>query len=125
MVALAVGGAIWLGAWTFAILIVVMAVALAVLAFRRPRVIRYSLTDGGILIGNKTYLYSDFRAFGILQEGAFFTMVLIPVKRFGPAINVYFAQEQGEQIVDIVGEHLPMEDVHPDVIDTVMRRLRF
>jgi hypothetical protein len=120
-----VGIAVWLAAWTFVALILVMAVAVGVFAFRPPHTVRYTLTHDGIIIGDKTFNYSDFRAFGILEDGAFFTMTLIPIKRFAPALSVYFAEDHGEQIVDIVGDHLPMEDVKPDFIDTIVRRLRF
>jgi hypothetical protein len=119
------GIAVWLAAWTFVALILVMAIAVGVFAFRPPHTMHYTLTHDGILIGDKVFNYSDFRAFGILQDGAFFTMSLIPIKRFAPALSVYFAEDHGEQIVDIVGDHLPMEDIKPDIIDSLMRRLRF
>ncbi|HVI69685.1 MAG TPA: hypothetical protein VM581_04485 [Magnetospirillaceae bacterium] len=125
VVVLLLGLAIWFAAWTFAILIVVMAVAMAIFAFRPPHVLHYVLNDDGVQINNQTFAYNDFRAFGILQDGAFFTLTLIPIKRFSPALSVYFAEDHGEQIVDIVSAHLPMEHIEPDVIDTLMRRLRF
>lgn len=117
--------AIWLQVWTFVVLVVVMAIAMGYFAFRKPHIMQYRLTDDGIQINGKIYSYNDFRAFGILQDGAFFTMTLIPVKRLSPALSVYFAQGDGEQIVDIVGRHLPMENIKPDPLDTLMRRLRF
>lgn len=119
------GIAIWLSAWTFAILIVVMAIAMAIFAFRPPRILHYVLNDNGVQINNQNFVYSDFRAFGVLQDGAFFTLTFIPVKRFSPALSVYFAEDHGEQIVDLVGNHLPMEHIEPDFIDTLMRRLHF
>lgn len=119
------GVAIWLHEWTFAILVVVMGVAMGVFAFRPPRVLHYTLTDQGIQIADKLYPYKDYRAFGVLEDGAFYTMEFIPVKRFAPALSIYFDEEDGEDIVDIVGEHLPMEKVNLDLIDAVMRRLRF
>lgn len=125
IVAIFLGVAIWLQVWTFALLILVMAIAMGIFAFRKPHVLRYTLNDQGVQVGDKVFHYSDFRAFGVLEDGAFFTMTLIPIKRFSPAINVYFAEEQGEDIVDIVSEHLPMEHIEPDVIDRIMRRLRF
>lgn len=119
------GVAIWLHEWTFAILVVVMGVAMGVFAFRPPRTLHYTLTEQGVQIADKLYPYKDYRAFGVLQDGAFFTMEFIPVKRFAPALSIYFAEEDGEDIVDIVGDHLPMEKVELDLIDAIMRRLRF
>lgn len=125
VVLLAAGIAVWFGAWTFVVLILVMGVAFGVFAFRRPHTLTYSLTNEGIHIADKMYPYSDFRAFGILEDGAFYTMTFIPVRRFSPALSVYFAEADGEKIVDIVGDHLPMQDIQPDAIDNFMRRLRF
>jgi hypothetical protein len=42
-----------------------------------------------------------------------------------PAVSMYFAEEDGEKIVDILGARLPMEELHLDAIDRLMRRLRF
>lgn len=119
------GIAIWLHEWTFAILVVVMGIAMGVFAFRPPRVLHYTLTEQGVHIGDKLYPYKDYRAFGVLEDGAFYTMEFIPVKRFAPALSIYFAEDDGEDIVDIVGEHLPMEKVELDLIDSIMHRLRF
>jgi hypothetical protein len=112
-------------AWTFVILVVVMAVAIGVFATRPPRTLHYALTNTGIQIENSGYHYSDFRAFGIINDGALYSIMLIPVKRFMPAVNIYFAEADGEKIVDILGSRLPMEELHLDAIDQLMRRLRF
>ena len=112
-------------AWTFVVLVVVMAIAIGVFATRPPRTLHYSLTDSGIQIEDSGYHYGDFRAFGIINDGALYSIMLIPVKRFMPAVNIYFAEEDGEKIVDILGARLPMEELHLDAIDQLMRRLRF
>ena len=117
--------AIWLQAWTFVALIVVMAVAMASFAFRQPRVVRYNLTHQGLEIGNRLYGFSDFKSFGVRPEEAFFVALLMPVKRFMPAITIYFAESDGEKIVDILGAHLPMEELQPDLVENFMRRLHF
>lgn len=111
--------------WTFTALILVMAASVAVYARRPPRTLDYSLSLHGLQVNEKAYSLSDFRAFGIIQEGPLYSVVLIPVKRFMPSVNVYFPQEQGEQIVDLLGATIPMETVEPDAIDTLVRKLRF
>ena len=50
--------------------------------------------------------------------------MLIPRKRFGARVTVYFPEAQGEQIVDMFGERLPMEQVKLDVLDKLVRFLR-
>jgi hypothetical protein len=50
--------------------------------------------------------------------------MLIPTKRFSPGLSVYFPEEAGERIVDILGTRLPMETLKLDAIDIIVRRLR-
>lgn len=108
----------------FTALIVVMAVALGVYTQRPPRVIKYTISKEGLQIGNKTHLFSEYRAFGIIQDGGIFAAKLLPTARFGQEITLYFTENEGEKIVDLLGAFLPMEDLHLDVIDTLLRRLR-
>jgi hypothetical protein len=125
IVLVGVGVSIWLQAWTFTALVVAMAIAMGVFAFRPPKVKHYTLTHQGLNVDGKMYNLTDFRAFGVLAEEAFYSALLIPVKRFMPAVTMYFAQEDGEKIVDILGSHLPLEDIQADPIDVLMRRLHF
>lgn len=119
------GLSIWLQAWTFTVLIVVMVAAIFFMAVRPPRVLHYQLSGSGLSIGENHYAFRDFRAFGIVREDALYYITLIPVKRFMPAIDVYFPQEHGEQIVDAFGGQIPMQTVKPDFIDNLMHKLRF
>ena len=50
---------------------------------------------------------------------------MLPVKRFAPSVNVYFPPENGEQIVDVFGAVLPMEEVKQDFIDRLSEKLHF
>ena len=120
-----IGLSIWLQAWTFTALVVVMVVAIVFLAKRPPQVMHYQLTTSGLQINDNHYAFRDFRAFGVVQDEAMYYVSLIPIKRFMPAIEVYFPQEHGEQIVDLLGAHIPMQTIKPDAVDRVMRRLRF
>lgn len=110
--------------YTFALLIVVMAVAIGIYTRRPPRVVHYSLTGKGLFTGEQFHPFSEFRAFGILKDGPLFSVMLLPTKRFSPATNVYFSENQGEEIVDILGSFLPMEELHLDWVDNLLRRLR-
>lgn len=116
---------IYFKAWTFAALVVVMALTMGVFAFRKPKTKRYTLNNHSLTIDNTTFQLSDFRAFGVLNEEAFYSIILMPIKRFMPAVTMYFAQEDGEKIVDILSGSLPLENVQPDPIDSFMRRIHF
>lgn len=74
--------------------------------------------------GDKQYLFENYRAFGILQDDTNFAIVLMPRKRFSPVVTVYFPKDKGEEIVDIFGMRLPMEEVKLDLLDKIVRKLR-
>jgi hypothetical protein len=111
-------------AWTFAVLIAVMAVAVVVYSRRPPRELTYTLSAKGLYIGDRLYDLSEFKSFGVIHDGAEFSVMLIPVKRFLPGVTVYFPEALGEQIVDFLGARLPMQELRLDIIDKVVRKLR-
>lgn len=119
-----IGLSIWLQWWTFIALVVVSVIALIMYAVRPPRKLKYSLSKSGLVEGNRTYNYDDFRAFGVVRDGANFAIVLIPRKRFSPSVKVYFPEEKGEKIVDMFGMRLPMEEVKQDILDKLIDFLR-
>ncbi len=108
----------------FTALIVVMAIALFIYARRPPRVEHYTLNADGMSVGEKFYSFNQFRAFGVVEDGALYSVRLLPTARFGQALTVYFAENDGERIVDILGAYLPMEDLQLDLLDVILRRLR-
>ena len=110
--------------WTFLVLVILSVVAILVSTFRPPRKIKYTLNKEGLVEGNKLHKYEEFRAFGILKEGPYFSAVLIPKKRFGLSVKVYFKEGNGEAIVDALGARLPMEEVKLDFLDKIVNFLR-
>ncbi len=111
--------------WSFSVLIVVMAVALVVYIRRPPRDNTYTLSQKqGLYIGEKLYHFDEFKAFGLIRDGEHYSIMLIPRKRFSPGVSVYFPDNAGEQIVDILGQRLPMQELKLDMIDLVVRKLR-
>jgi len=110
--------------WTFAILVPVMAIALVVYVRRPPTQIDYAISDKGLFINDTLHSFHEFRAFGVMHDGHEFSVSLIPVRRFRPSLSVYFPEESGEQIVDVLGVRLPMQEVKPDAFDRIVRLLR-
>ena len=111
--------------WTFAILVCVMAAATIVYARRPPRVLNYTLSGDGLHIDQRLYSFHDFRSFAVVQDGPLYSIMLIPVQRFMPAVIVYFPTENGEAIVDAFGVVLPIEQRELDALDRLVRKLRF
>ncbi|MBQ6486439.1 hypothetical protein IJI76_01785 [Candidatus Saccharibacteria bacterium] len=115
---------VWLRWWSFTALVVLAFISLLIYVLRPPRKIKYSLNSKGLTEGEKLYVFEDYRAFGILQDDTNFAIVLMPRKRFSPAVTIYFPKEKGEEIVDMFGARLPMEEVKLDAIDKIVRKLR-
>lgn len=116
--------AIFLGWWTFLALVILSVIAILISALRPPRKIQYSLNKDGLTEGGTLHRFEDYKAFGILKEDSHFSAVLIPKKRFGLSTKVYFPSSDGEVIVDILGNHLPMEEIKLDFLDKIVNFLR-
>lgn len=117
--------AVWLmQAWTFAILILVMAVALMVYSHRPPRELHYVLSEKGLYINDQLHPMGEFKSFGVVKSTEINSLMLIPVKRFRPALSVYFPTEVGERAVDLLGAYLPMQDLKLDAFDKIVQKLR-
>lgn len=119
-----IGLSVWTQAWSFTVLIVVIAAVVIVYARRPPRELTYSLTDEGLVIDGKLNQFSSFKSFGIIRDGEEFSVMLIPTQRFQPGVTVYFPEEAGEDIVDMLGSRLPMKDLKLDAVDRLVRLLR-
>jgi len=94
------------------------------MSFARLVKIKYTLTSKGLEEGEKLYKFEDYKSFGILQQDKNFAIVLTPRKRFSPSVTVYFPAADGEDIVDLFGLNLPMEEVKLDVLDKIVKLLR-
>ena len=116
--------AVLLGWWSFLILIILGCISIIIFTLRPPRKISYRLDKNGLTEGKIVHKFENYRAFGIVQEGQHFSAILIPKKRFAITTKVYFPSSNGEAIVDILGNHLPMEQIKPDVLDKIVSFLR-
>ncbi|MES2630743.1 MAG: hypothetical protein V4611_02200 [Patescibacteria group bacterium] len=116
---------LFLKSWTFSALVIVMAIAIVIYIRRPPRTLTYALSPvQGLYVGERLYHFDEFKAFGLIRDGEHNSIMLIPRKRFAPGVSVYFPEDAGERIVDILGQRLPMEELKLDVVDIVVRKLR-
>ena len=72
-------------------------------------------------ISRQTFLLPDLCPYVIIS---LFCGILIPKKRFGMQVKIYFPEGSGEQIVEQLGNHLPMEEVKLDLLDKLVNFLR-
>lgn len=119
-----VGVAIWMQWWSFLVLLVVIAVVIMIYTRRPPHELSYVLNNEGLKVDGKLYEFENFKAFGVIKDGEEYSIMLIPIQRFQPGLMVYFPEEAGEDIVDMLGARLPMKDLKLDAVDRVVRLLR-
>ncbi len=61
----------------------------------------------------------------MVPEGAFSSVVFMPLKRFAPPRTIYYAPEDEDRIVGLLVNRLPLEEHRADAVDGLMRRIRF
>jgi hypothetical protein len=66
-----------------------------------------------------------FRSFAVVEEGAFHTITLLPLKRFMPAISLYYAPDDEPAILKTFSALLPQESRSQDALDKFMHHIRF
>ncbi|GHU07583.1 hypothetical protein FACS189431_2380 [Alphaproteobacteria bacterium] len=121
--------AIWwfTGEWQFWTTVGLAVLALITLVFVNTRpghVVSYALDDDGVVVDDKRYPYSAFRAFTIDNDSKNWQAILIPVRRLSLGISFVIPDGQGETIVDQLGAYLPMENTAPDIADRIARQLK-
>jgi len=109
---------------TFTILIPVMAVALVVYTRRPPRVISYTLGRQGLHVNDQLYPFGAFKGFVVIHDDLEYSIMLLPTKRFQLGVSIYFPEEAGEAIVDVLAARLPMQERHLDAFDKIIHKLR-
>lgn len=107
------------------VVIAVTAMLFGVLAARKPRTLEYGVDDRGISIGRSRHSYHEFRSFSVTEEGALHSVILLPVKRFLPAITVYFEPKDEQKIINTISAFLPYQEHEPNIVDRLMERIRF
>lgn len=115
---------LWMQSWSFAVLVPVMSAALIIYSRRPPHEVPYTLSRQGLHIGDVLYPYNEYKSFTLISGDDQHQIMLVPVKRFKPGISVYFPEEVGERIVDMLAARLPMQEQHLDAVDRLIRKLR-
>ncbi len=105
--------------------VVVAGLLLGAYGARQPRQLGYRLDQHGISIGQKSYNYDEFRSFSVHPEGAFSSIIFMPLKRFAAPLTIYYAPADEEQILTLLNDQLPFEPQRRDAVDSLMRRIRF
>ncbi len=105
--------------------IIIAAIFFGIYAGHKPRELEYQVDTRGLSIGQKHFSYHQFKSFSVLPEGAFSSIVFMPLKRFAPPTTIYYPPEDENRIVSLLGNYLPHEERGHDAIDRLMHRIHF
>jgi hypothetical protein len=122
--AIIIGVCIWWQQWTTIALVIVIVIAIIVVNKKPARTIHYLLSSDGLEIDGQKHDFGEYRGFGVRHDGDFWTLVLLPVKRFGTETTIFIRDEQGEKIVDLLGDILPMEQLKHDIVGKITKKLK-
>jgi hypothetical protein len=108
-------------------LVVVVAMSLAVVTYSRkqPRTLEYRIDDKGVTVDGRTLPHDQFRSFSVWEDVGWHEVDLEPTRRFVPRLTLICESEDVEHIVELMSQHLPRHDRHPDLIERATRYLRF
>lgn len=105
--------------------ILLVGITLGMYAKLKPREMSYSISDEGIMVGNKHFDYADFRSFSVIDDGKAPCLELMAHKRLKLPIFMYFTQADGDRIVDLLGTFLPYEQKEVSAIDKLSSKIHF
>ncbi len=105
--------------------VVALAFILGVVAARKPRVLAYRVDRSGITVGSRLHPFGEYKSFALVNEGPFWSIVFLPMKRFALPLSLYLAPEQEQVVVEALGNRLPLEKGELGPLDELMRRVHF
>ena len=105
--------------------VVLLGGILVYIGARKPRVMHYLIDSDGIVVGSKEFLFDDFLSFSVMKEDGVESIMLIPQKRWSPALTIYFDPKDGQKIFDTLSTYLPFEQREKDSIDKFLHRIKF
>ena len=107
------------------IVIIAAAIVLGIYAARKPKMVNYTLDGAGLHIDRKLFSLQQFRSFSVVDEGNVDCIWLTPLKRFAPAMAMYFSVEDEDAIIEVLSNYLPHEERQHDLVEKLMRKIRF
>lgn len=107
------------------VVVVMLGSFAAYAANRQPHVLPYRLDIRGLTIGSRFYPYNAFKSFYVVDEGAFSSITMMPSGGLMAELSIYYAPEDEQNILAVLGGHLPMEQSQGTYVDRLVRRIRF
>ena len=117
--------AVWYRQWITVALLAIMAIALSVWANRKPKILMYRITNYGIEVEKRKYLFDDFGSYYKYMDYNQPTIDLVPTKRFGTLVSLPLATQDANEIEATISKMIPVTEHNEDIADKIFRRLRF
>jgi hypothetical protein len=105
--------------------VVLAAVLFGAFSIKKPHAVHYVIDNIGITVGQKHFIFTQFRSFSVVDEGNHTSIVLSPLKRFSPLLSLSYDPQLQEQIVGLLAEHLPVEAHKKDAFDKITSSIKF
>jgi hypothetical protein len=106
-------------------LLVLMNIALVIYARRKPRTLNYTLTTHGVHVGDKAYAFDSFSSFYEISDYGQRVIELVPARQFGTLVSLPVEDDQENTVEELLGNVLPKVPARNDMIDRLLRTLRF
>ncbi len=107
------------------IFVAIIGFLFAIIAGRKPRQLQYSIDEEGVHVGQRTYMFSDFKSFSFNRHGAIGYVSLLPLHRFHNELSIYFPPENEQQIFDVLSQRVPNEQRKETYTDKLTKLIRF
>lgn len=117
--------AIWAGQWSGVALVVMAGVVVVLMRKAKPRMFTHSITEAGVVVGEKFYSYDQLKSFWIYMEGNARTLHFVLNRRFTLALTLQLGDASIDKVREALAGKVP-EDASrgEDTVDTVGRILK-
>ena len=121
------GIAVWQKNFLFGFFVVVAEILVLVWGNREPGMVSFSLDQGGLTVGNKKHLYSEFENFGAEndREKEWLNLFLNFKSRIKPALKVKIPKELAGEIKRVFASALQEIEHQPSLLDAFEEFLGF
>lgn len=117
--------AVWYQQWVTVALLIIMTIAISVWATRKPKILIYRITNYGVEVEKRKYLFDSFSSYYKYMDYNQPTIDLVPAKRFGTLVSLPLATPDANEIEATISQMIPQVDHKEDIADKIFRRLRF
>lgn len=107
----------------FALIIVLTTFLIYAQGSRRPRKIKFAISDKGILIDQKEYFYNEFKSFWIFEEPERI-LSLMTKKLTQPSLSLPLGEQRTEEIRKILIRSLPERKQEETLSDIIARKIK-